>query len=303
MKNRTVGLWLYQNGGGDIIEKKLVAGLREREIDTITGLNLRHAEVNSDGIFCNGFQVDSLDLFFSYNAGEQTTYQVYLYELLDLRIPMLNSFKGFSISEDKMKTAIALKAASLPRTDFYLCHRDESEKLRGAISLWDSKAVYKPVDGWGGIGMTLIESERDLNKIMPFLNQMGLRFFYVERFIDYDGTDYRIDVVDGEVVGCYGRQAREGDWRTNITAGGSIINRELNDQLSELAIRAAKAVKLDIAGVDILYDREREEYIVLEVNGVPAFATPEQEAQGIGFNDKKIEKIVDLIDRKSAQQH
>ena len=302
MGNRTVGTWIYQNGGGDVIEKRIIAGLREREIETITDLNLRHADAHNDGIFCNGVQMDNLDLFFSYNAGEQSMYQIYLYELLDLHIPIINSFKGFSISEDKMKTDIALKVANIPRTDFYLCHRDEAEKLREAVNKWDSKVVYKPVDGWGGIGMVLIESENDLNKIMPFLNQLDIRFFYIEKFVNYDGTDYRIDVVDGEAISCYGRRAKKGDWRTNVTSGGSIFLRDMTDQLADLAVRAAAAVRLDIAGVDIIYDREREEHIVLEVNGIPAFATPDQEALGLDFNPKKIEKIIELIDRKTSTQ-
>ncbi len=302
MGNRTVGTWIYQNGGGDVIEERIIAGLREREIETITDLNLRHADAHNDGIFCNGVQMDNLDLFFSYNAGEQSMYQIYLYELLDLHIPIINSFKGFSISEDKMKTDIALKVANIPRTDFYLCHRDEAEKLREAVNKWDSKVVYKPVDGWGGIGMVLIESENDLNKIMPFLNQLDIRFFYIEKFVNYDGTDYRIDVVDGEAISCYGRRAKKGDWRTNVTSGGSIFLRDMTDQLADLAVRAAAAVRLDIAGVDIIYDREREEHIVLEVNGIPAFATPDQEALGLDFNPKKIEKIIELIDRKTSTQ-
>jgi len=302
MSKRTVGTWIYQNGGGDVVEEKIIAGLKEREIETITGLNLRYAEAHNDGIFCNGVQMDNLDLFFSYNAGEQSMYQIYLYELLDLHIPILNSFKGFSISEDKMKTDIALKVANISGTNFYLCHRDESEKLREAVNKWDSKVVYKPVDGWGGIGMVLIESENDLNKIMPFLNQLDIRFFYIEKFVDYDGTDYRIDVVDGEAISCYGRRAKKGDWRTNVTSGGSIFLRDMTDQLADLAVRAAAAVRLDIAGVDIIYDREREEHIVLEVNGIPAFATPDQEALGLNFNQRKIKKIVELIDRKTSHK-
>jgi ribosomal protein S6--L-glutamate ligase len=46
---------------------------------------------------------------------------------------------------------------------------------------------------------------------------------------------------------------------------------------------------------------EKEEYIVLEVNGIPAFATPEQEKQGLNFNKKKIDLIVDLIDKKTKK--
>ncbi len=69
-----------------------------------------------------------------------------------------------------------------------------------------------------------------------------------------------------------------------------------------LAKKAAKVCGTDIAGVDIIYDLEKEEYVVLEVNGIPAFATPEQEKMGLDFNKKKIDLIVDLIDRKTAKE-
>jgi ribosomal protein S6--L-glutamate ligase len=75
--------------------------------------------------------------------------------------------------------------------------------------------------------------------------------------------------------------------------------REANDEIIDVAIKACKATGVDIGGVDIIYDREKEEYIVLEVNGIPAFATPEQEKMGLDFNDRKIDLIVDLIDRKT----
>lgn len=73
--------------------------------------------------------------------------------------------------------------------------------------------------------------------------------------------------------------------------------REANDEIIDLAKRATKALGLEIGGVDILYDEEREEYVVLEVNGIPAFATPDQEAMGLDFNDRKIDLIVNMIDR------
>ena len=77
--------------------------------------------------------------------------------------------------------------------------------------------------------------------------------------------------------------------------------REPTDDIIDLAVKAAKVCGTDIAGVDIIYDLEREEYVVLEVNGIPAFATPEQEKMGLDFNNKKIDLIVDLIDRKTKK--
>lgn len=162
--------------------------------------------------------------------------------------------------------------------------------------------VYKPTDGWGGVGLTKVENQAMLDMLMPFLNQMDLRFFYVEKFLKYDNTDFRVDIVDGEFVGSYGRKASKTDWRTNITSGGSIFLREPDDEVVNIAKRAAKVCGTDIAGVDIIYDLEKEEYVVLEVNGIPAFATPEQEKMGLDFNNKKIDLIVDLIDRKTADK-
>jgi ribosomal protein S6--L-glutamate ligase len=118
----------------------------------------------------------------------------------------------------------------------------------------------------------------------------------------YDNTDFRVDMVDGEFVGCYGRKASGNDWRTNVTSGGSVFLREPNDEIIDLAKRASAVCGTDIAGVDIIYDQEREEYIVLEVNGIPAFATPEQEKMGLNFNKKKIKLIVDMIDRKTKNK-
>jgi len=292
-------MWMYQNSGGSEIERKIVAQLKEREIETITGLDLRYSEASRDGMFCQGINMCSLDLFFSYNAGEQTVSQIYFYEQLNKTIATLNSFEAFKLSEDKFQTNMALRKADINCAEFFLCHRENPERIRELFHKW-GKMVFKPVDGWGGMGMALIENENTLNTLMPFLNQMDIRHYYVEKYIDNDYTDFRIDIVGGEFIACYGRQAGDSDWRTNISSGGKVIMREPNEKVIQLAIDAAKAANIDIAGVDILYDREQEKYIVLEVNGIPAFATPDQEAIGLNFNDKKIQKIVELIDKKTA---
>ncbi len=299
-RKRTIGMWLYQNSGGEAIGKKIKTKLKERNIKTIDNINLRHATAKNGNIVHNKVKLNKLDLFFSYNAGEQTIYQTYLYQALNRVIPMINSYEAFSLTEDKFHTSFVLRNSGIRTADYRLCHRDDSDELKKIIKKWN-KMVYKPTDGWGGVGLTKIESEANLDMLMPFLNQMDLRYFFVEKFIQYDKTDFRVDIVDGQFVGCYGRKAGGDDWRTNITSGGSVFMREANDEIVDIAIRAAKACGADIAGVDIIYDQEREEYVVLEVNGIPAFATPEQEKMGLNFNDKKIDLIVDLIDRKTKK--
>ncbi|MEA2111405.1 MAG: ATP-grasp domain-containing protein [Campylobacterota bacterium] len=297
--NRKVGMWMYTNGGGSELQNKIEAKLKEREIDVICNLDLRFAEAENSAIICNGTNMLDLDLFFSYNAGEQTVGQVYMYEILNDFIPTINSFRSFEISEDKFRSNMMLAKANVRTSDFFICHRESShEGLYGRIDKW-GKMVFKPIDGWGGAGMALLDDRDKFDMLMPFVNQMDIRNIYVERFIQNDYSDFRIDVVDGEFVSCYGRQASGRDWRTNVTAGGSVIMREANDEVVDIAIRASNALGMDIAGVDLLYDTQREEYVVLEVNGIPAFATPEQEKMGINFNERKIDLIVDMIDRKT----
>jgi ribosomal protein S6--L-glutamate ligase len=300
MSDRKIGMWLYSNGGGDKIQKKIIKKLKERDIETVNNVRLHDCIAKNGHIIHGDLKVDKLDLFFSYNAGEQTQYQMYLYQALNRVIPMINSYDAFSLTEDKFHTSFVLRNNGVQTADYKLCHRDNGQELKKIIKKWD-KMVYKPTDGWGGVGLTKIESEANLDMLMPFLNQMDLRYFYVEKFIKYDNTDFRVDIVDGEFVSCYGRKASGTDWRTNVTSGGSVFMREANDEIIDVAKKACAVTGVDIGGVDIIYDLEKEEYIVLEVNGIPAFAPPEQEKMGLDFNNKKIDMIVDLIDRKTVK--
>ena len=305
MAKRNIGMWLYQNSGGEQIQKKMIKKLKERDIDVISNINLKDAIAKNGHIIYEmknkNLKLDKLDLFFSYNAGEQTPYQVYLYKALNRIIPMINSYEAFELSEDKFHTSFFLRKHGILTADYKLCHSDDAHRLNTIMKKWE-KMVYKPTDGWGGMGVTKIDSEEALNMLIPFLSQMNLKYFYVEKYVDYDNTDYRVDIVDGKFVACYGRKAATGHWKTNVTSGGSVFLREANEEIINLAINATKVLGLDIAGVDIIFDRKKEKYIVLEVNGIPAFATPEQEKMGLDFNDKKIDLIVDLIDRKTSKK-
>lgn len=303
MSTYEIGLWIYQNGGGDVIQNSIIAQLQERDISAITELNLRNATATNGAIYCDGIRMEELDLFFSYNAGQQTQYQLYLYEALDQYIPIINNYTAFSLTEDKFKTAHLLQRNGIITPEYELCHRNDVHTLRRILKEWGGKIIYKPTEGWGGMGLVKIENDAALDMLIPFIKHTDLRHFYVERFIDYDNTDFRVDIVDGEYISCYGRQAAAGDWKTNITSGGKLLLREPTDELVALAKKAAKLTGLDIAGVDMIYDQEREQYVVLEVNGIPAFATPEQEQLGLDFNTKKINAIVNLIEKKLHEKN
>ena len=303
MSKYRVGTWVYKNGGGSAIQDEITKQLNERDIEVFPDLNLAHAIAQDGHILCKGVEMEALDAFFSYNAGKQSQYQMYLYQTLNDYIPCLNNFDAFALTEDKFRTSHRLNRMGIRTADHVLLNRRDKKKLKKILSGWDNRLVYKPTDGWGGMGIVKIENERALDMLFPFIDQTNIPHFYVERFVNYDMTDYRIDIVDGEYIACYGRKAPKDDWKTNITGGGSVMLREPSDEAVNIALRAAKATGLEIAGVDLIYDLDREEYVVLEVNGIPAFATPEQETLGLDFNQKKITKIVELIERRVHQHN
>ncbi len=299
---RRIGLWMYQNGGGEQIQNQLASKLNERDISVVTNLDLGNAVAHDGSIFCNDQDMGSLDLFFSYNAGQQTPYQTYLYQTLSTIIPTINNYESFELTEDKFKTAQLLKRHGINTPDYVVCNKKNIDNLKKHFHFWQGQAICKPINGWGGNGIIKLESERDLDLIYPYIVNQASPQLYLERIIENDFTDYRVDIVDDQFIACYGRKAAEGSWKTNITSGGNVIQREAPPEVIELALKAARITGLEIAGVDIIYDIEHQKYVVLEVNGIPAFATPDQEKMGINFNAKKIQCIVDLIDRKTRKQ-
>lgn len=301
VKGPAVGLWMYRNGGGEHIEQQIVAGLNARGIECCCDLDLGRATANDQGILCNDVRMEDLSLFFTYNAGQQSAYQVYLYHTLSRHIPIINNYQSFVLTEDKYQTNYVLHQSGVPTSDARLLRCDDEQGLMEQFRQWGGAMVYKPTDGWGGRGIIKVDNEVSLEILMAMLRAQRQPYFYVERLINYDKTDIRIDVVDGEFIGCYGRKAAANSWKTNVTSGGSVITRQADDEAIELALKAASVTGLEIAGVDLLYDLDLQRYVVLEVNGIPAFATPEQEAMGLDFNQRKINKIVELIDRKVAE--
>lgn len=299
----TIGMWMYSNCGGAAIQEEIVKQLNAKGINCFTGLDLAKGVAQKGRIFCNGVDMTTLDLFFSYNAGQQTPYQTYLYSALSKSVRTLNNYDAFMLTEDKFLTSHLLNQAGIATADYRLFNKADLSEVKKTVEEWQGKVVYKPTDGWGGAGLAKIQDPRTLDVLDVFLNQTDIKHFYLEKFVNYDNSDYRVDIVDGQFIGCYGRKAPEGSWKTNITSGGSIMMRKADDDLIQLALDAAKVTNLEIAGVDIIYDLDREQYVVLEVNGIPAFATPDQEKLGLNFNKKKIETIVNLIERTVIEEH
>lgn len=300
-ENKKIGLWLYHNHGGDVIEQKLVKQLQDRGFEVITNLDLKDTQVTLEGLFCHGQRLNDLSCFFSYNCSAETPYQLYFYQLLNTYLPVINNYSAFALTEDKLQTNQLLRRHHILTPTYCFCPIEDKQTITDFFQQ-HHPLVAKPIDGYGGHHLVQLTSLTEATSFNGYRSKTGFTYFYAEKFIRYDKTDYRIDIVDGQVIACYGRKAKAGDWRTNVTSGGSIMLRERNNKVITLAEKAAKLSGLEIAGVDIIFDQTLEEYVVLEINGLPAFATPEQEKLGLTFNDRKITAITQLIEQKAYEQ-
>jgi RimK family alpha-L-glutamate ligase len=132
--------------------------------------------------------------------------------------------------------------------------------------------VVKVVTGSYGEGVYLCEKQRDYKKLMEFIDNLGnKKTMIVQEYLgERVGEDLRVLVVGGKVIGAMKRTAPEGDFRANITNGGTGENYPLTDEIEYLARETARALKLDIAGIDLLFDNRG--FRVCEANSNPGFA-------------------------------
>jgi ribosomal protein S6--L-glutamate ligase len=115
----------------------------------------------------------------------------------------------------------------------------------------------------------------------------------VQRAVDHGGRDIRVFVVGGRVIGAIERMAPAGEWRTNVSRGGSVRPFELPAAWGQLALRATAAVGADYAGVDLLPSRNGTVF-VLEVNGIPGWKGLQQ-ATGVDVSGAIVEHLVGRV--------
>jgi RimK family alpha-L-glutamate ligase len=181
-------------------------------------------------------------------------------------IPVINSPRAIERTVDKFYTDALLHEAGLLTPETVVCEsgRDAIEAIRAM-----GDVIIKPLFGSLGHGMIRV-SDVDVGlRVVRTLEQLRA-VFYVQRTIDRRGRDIRVFIVGGRVLGAIERRAPPGDWRSNVSRGGSASAVQLPAEWEAIALRAAAAVGADYAGVDLLPADDRGVF-VLEVNGIPGW--------------------------------
>ncbi len=148
--------------------------------------------------------------------------------------------------------------------------------------------IIKLVSGTQGMGVILAENRGNAESIMEAFYATREKVIMQSFVKEAKGTDIRAFVVDGEIVGAMKRQAKPGDFRSNLHRGGSSKMVKLSSKEEETALKSVELLGLKIAGVDMLQTHHGP--VVLEVNASPGLEGIEG-TTGVDISGKIIQFI------------
>ncbi|NGY05035.1 30S ribosomal protein S6--L-glutamate ligase [Solimonas terrae] len=199
----------------------------------------------------------------------------------------LNESVAIARARDKLRALqlLARKGVGLPRTAF--AHApDDTEGVMQLVG--GAPMVIKLIEGTQGEGVVLAETANAASSVIEAFRGLDA-YFLVQEFVrEAQGCDIRCLVVGDEVVASMQRTACSGEFRSNLHRGGSASPVEITPAERRTALRAAKIMGLNVAGVDLL--RSASGPMVMEVNSSPGLEGIET-ASGIDIAERIIEFI------------
>lgn len=206
---------------------------------------------------------------------------------------VINGFNAIEYGQNKWYTSMMLEKNGIRHPETVCSYTDNYREILNAVARFKYPIVVKPVSGGRGEGVVRACSYQEAVELIELMNNYRAPY-YIQEFVGRSDSrrcqDFRIFVVDSEVIGGMIREAKEHHWKTNICNEGIPKAMKVNDNLMELALLAARSVSADIAGVDIIEGDDG--YYVLEVNVCPLFRGI-YETTGVN----PAEKIADLLCR------
>jgi ribosomal protein S6--L-glutamate ligase len=178
----------------------------------------------------------------------------------------LNESVAIGRSRDKLRSLqlLSRKGIGLPVTGF--AHNvDDTEDLIALVG--GAPLVLKLLEGTQGKGVVLAPTNKAAESVIDAFRELSANFLVQEFIREAGGSDIRCFVIDERVVAAMMRQAAEGEFRSNLHRGGTAKLVKLTPEERSTAVRAARTMGLNVAGVDIL--RSNHGPVVMEVNSSP----------------------------------
>ena len=217
----------------------------------------------------------------------------------------LNDATSIAQSRDKLRSLQIMSGngISMPTTGFANSPVDTNEliKMVGGAPL-----IVKLLEGTQGKGVVLADPDKAAESVINAFKSLQANILVQEFVKEATGKDIRCFVIDGKVVGSMQREAAPGDFRANLHLGGTASAVKITQEERRVAVNAARALGLKVAGVDII--RSKSGPKVLEVNSSPGLEGIE-EVTGrniAGLMIESIERHVLARNRRleeEAEQH
>jgi len=204
-------------------------------------------------------------------TGSGTTYfiKAIIRHLERLGVILINGSSSIDAVKDKLYTQQVLGESNLPVPKTLLVkHPINVDLVETNIQY---PMIIKTLSGSYGAGVFLVENRKQLKQLLKMaeITKPSYNIIIQEFIEDSYGKDLRVLVVNGKVVGCMMRQSVDDDFRANITRGGEGIPYQIDEQIDWLGGECSRLLQLDIAGVDLLFNKEG--YSICEVNSSPGF--------------------------------
>ena len=253
---------------------RIVAGCGQRNgargIEAFAAVGLSIAQDQS-GVICEALRLTDFDavIIRTMPPGslEQVVYRMDVLARLEASgVVVFNPPKSVECAVDKYLTTAKLEEAGLPVPATVVC--ENSDDALVAFERLGGDVVVKPIFGSEGRGILRVSDPDLALRTFRTLERLDA-VLYLQRFVDHPGCDIRVLVLDGRVLGGM-RRVSDGDFRTNVSREGRGEAHVVTDTEVEWALRAAAATGARFAGIDILYDRDGNGFVI-EVNAVPGW--------------------------------
>jgi ribosomal protein S6--L-glutamate ligase len=197
-------------------------------------------------------------------------------------------------SRDKLRSLQILSRSGvrMPKTAFTNFSKQENQVLK---HIGEAPVVIKLLEGTQGLGVVFAETNKAAKSVVEAFDSLRTRVILQEFITEAKGSDIRAFVINGEIVGAMKRQGREGEFRSNLHRGGAANVIKLNRSERVTALKAAKAMGLAIAGVDMLQSHRGP--LVLEVNSSPGLEGIEK-STGVDIAGKIIDYVEQSVNLK-----
>lgn len=178
----------------------------------------------------------------------------------------VNESVAITRSRDKLRALqlLSRKGIGLPVTGFANSPDDTEDLLK---FVGGAPVVIKLLEGTQGVGVVLAETNKAAESVIEAFSGLKANFMVQEYIKEAGGADIRCLVIGDKVVAAMKRQGKEGEFRSNLHRGGSATLIKITPEERSTAVRSAKVMGLNVAGVDLL--RSNHGPVVMEVNSSP----------------------------------